>query len=118
MTAPTLPGPLRGEVWAVDLSPTVGHEQARMRPCIVVSTDLFNLGPADLVMVVPVTGTNRRNPLHVPVSPPEGGLTKQSYVLCDQIRTVSKRRLVSRGGAVIPETMAAIESNLRIVLDL
>ena len=47
--------PNRGDVWIVDLDPTKGHEQAGKRPCLVISVDIFNQGPADLVMVLPIT---------------------------------------------------------------
>lgn len=47
--------PPRGEVWMVDLSPTRGREQAGMRPALVLAVDKFNHGPADLVIVVPLT---------------------------------------------------------------
>jgi len=49
------PQPSRGEVWIVDLDPTKGHEQAGRRPCLVISVDIFNQGPADLVVVLPMT---------------------------------------------------------------
>ena len=46
---------LRGEIWMIDFDPTRGHEQAGRRPALVVSDDVFNAGPAGLVMVLPVT---------------------------------------------------------------
>src|SRR4051794_27480008 len=52
------PAPARGEVWLADLSPTRGHEQAGRRPVLVISEDVYNLGPADLV-VLPLTSTVR-----------------------------------------------------------
>ena len=51
--------PGRGEVWLADLYPTRGHEQAGRRPVLVVSEDLFNRGPAGLVIVLPTTSTVR-----------------------------------------------------------
>ena len=47
--------PQRGEIWMVDLDPTRGHEQAGMRPALVVSTDIFNASPAEMVTVLPTT---------------------------------------------------------------
>jgi len=44
--------PARGEIWLVDLNPTRGHEQAGKRPALVVSVDLFNFGPAELVVEI------------------------------------------------------------------
>jgi mRNA interferase MazF len=111
-------GPLRGEVWTVDLSPTRGHEQDLVRPAVVVSSDGFNRSAAGLVMVLPVTRTQRGIPFHVEVRPPEGGLRSRSYVLCDQIRTVAKERLGARRGEIAATTMHRIEERLRVLLDL
>src|SRR5690348_656161 len=67
--------PSRGQVWMADLDPTKGHEQAGKRPVLVVSADVMNLGPAGLVVVLPITSKGKGIPTHVPVDPPEGGLT-------------------------------------------
>jgi mRNA-degrading endonuclease toxin of MazEF toxin-antitoxin module len=48
------PEPLRGEVWDLDLDPITGSEQAGFRPALVMSVDLFNVGPAELVVAVPI----------------------------------------------------------------
>lgn len=66
--------PNRGEIWLADLNPIRGHEQTGRRPVLIVSTDAFNHGPADLVFVLPLTRTDRGIPIHVPVNPPEGAL--------------------------------------------
>ena len=110
--------PLRREVWTVDLSPTRGHEQDLVRPALVVSSDSFNRSAAGLVMVLPLTRTQRGIPFHVEVRPPEGGLRTTSYVLCDQIRTVSKERLGARRGEITETTMHRIVERLRVLLDL
>jgi mRNA-degrading endonuclease toxin of MazEF toxin-antitoxin module len=73
--------PVRGEVWEVNLNPTVGHEQAGRRPALIVSDNALNSGPRGLVVVVPITGTARGLPTHVPVVPPHGGLTKPSVIM-------------------------------------
>jgi len=110
--------PLRGEVWLVDLDPARGHEQAGMRPGLVVSVDLFNRGPAELVVVVPLTTRAKGIPWHVPVEPPEGGLEQKSFIKCEDVRSVAKERLTRRLGMVSAETLAAVEDRLRILLGL
>lgn len=75
MNAPTCadrPEPSRGEIWLVDLNPTRGHELAGIRPALVVSVDLFNHGPAGLVVVLPLTTRLKGIPFHVEVAPPKG----------------------------------------------
>jgi mRNA interferase MazF len=110
--------PSRGEVWLVDLNPTRGHEQAGIRPGLVVSADAFNHGPAGLVVLLPLTTRARGIPLHVSVEPPEGGVREPSFVKCEDVRSVSKERLSERWGFVSRQTMTLVEDRLRILLSL
>jgi mRNA interferase MazF len=110
--------PLRGEIWLADLDPTRGHDQAGRRPVLVLSDDLFNRGPAELVVVLPITSRVRGIPLHVRVVPPEGGLRTESAILCDAIRSVARQRLVTRWGAVRRRTMLVVEDVVRVLLHL
>jgi mRNA interferase MazF len=110
--------PSRGDVWSINLDPTVGREQAGTRPALVVSVDKFNHGPADLVVVLPITSKDKKQPIHVPVKPPEGGLSMLSFIKCDDIRSVSKQRLKQFYGTVAVQTMAEVEKRIRILLDL
>ncbi len=64
----SLPRPSRGEIWFL-LDPTQGREQAGSRPALVISVAAFNQGPADLVVVLPVTSVAKGTPFHVPVAP-------------------------------------------------
>jgi mRNA interferase MazF len=114
--------PNRGEIWLTDLGTGRGHEQAGQRPALVVSDDAFNAGLAGLVMVVPLTSKVKKSkniPAHIPVDPPEGGLKTPSVILCDQVRTVSKDRLVKTPwGVVSPATLASVDAALRTLLGL
>lgn len=111
--------PRRGDVWLVDLSPTRGHEQAGLRPALVVSADAFNRGRAGLVFVVPLTTRARGIPTHVEVRPPAGGLHEPSWARCEDLRSVSIERLVSGPlGAVPAETLGAVGERLRLLLQL
>jgi mRNA interferase MazF len=110
--------PARGEIWDLDLKPTVGREQADRRPALIVSDNALNSGPRDLVVVIPVTGTSRELPSHVPVTPPEGGLTQPSVIMTEQVRSVSKDRLGHRSGVVTGVTMDQVDRILRLVLGL
>ncbi|MBK9712006.1 MAG: type II toxin-antitoxin system PemK/MazF family toxin [Kouleothrix sp.] len=113
--------PSRGEIWTANLDPIKGHEQAGQRPVLIVSTNGFNHGPADMIIVAPLTRTAKHIPYRVQVDPPEGGVSDRSYVLCDSIRAISKERLDTRRGAwgsVAPATLAQVEDYLRILLEL
>ena len=111
--------PNRGEIWLADLNPIRGHEQTGRRPVLIVLTDAFNHGPADLVFVLPLTRTDRGIPIHVPVNPPEGGVTAASFILCDGLRSISTDRLTSKPwGSVTDKTMKRVEAVLRLLLEI
>ena len=100
----------RGDIWLVNLDPTVGSEIKKSRPCVVMS-------PAELndnlrtVMVAPMTSKGFSTPFRVPVT--HAG-TKGLIVL-DQLRTVDKVRLVKRLGAVSAKTLTAAMTTLQEV---
>jgi len=102
----------------VELDPTRGHEQGGTRPALVISVDVFNDGPAGLIMVLPITSKAKGVRSHVEVTPPEAGLTLTSFIKCEDIRSVAKERLIRRLGAASPETLSAVEDRLRILLGL
>jgi mRNA interferase MazF len=113
-----LASPSRGECWLADFGPTVGKEQEGLRPALVISDDRFNLGPAGLVIVLPLTSKDRGYPFHVPIDPPQGGLKKRSLLMADQIRTISKNRLVRHLGEIEPDAILRAEKMLRALLAL
>lgn len=85
---------------------------------MIISVDLFNSGPADLIVVLPITSQAKGIPFHVPLHPPEGGVTKVSFIKCEDIRSISKERLIRRFGSVSDKTIDAVDDRLRILLDL
>jgi mRNA interferase MazF len=110
----------RGEVYDARLDSVEGSEQAGSRPVVIVSRDKLN---DVLGTVVAVPGTTFRPgrrvyATHVLVHAPEGGLTVDSVVLCEQIRILAKSRLGRRRGALSGRTVARIERALLITLDL
>jgi mRNA interferase MazF len=108
----------RTEVWMTDFGLGRGHEQAGLRPSLVVSHDGFNQGAADLVIVIPITSKAKGIRTHVEIQPPEGGLTMLSYAKCEDIRSISKDRLSRKMGTLTPATMASVETVLRALLVL
>ncbi len=110
--------PLRGEIWLVDLSLTRGHEQAGKRPGLVISVNEFNLGPAGLIVVIPVTTKKKDISFHVEIHPAESGLDYVTYIKCEDVRSIPKERLLKRLGKVSFEKVDKIEDRLRILLGL
>jgi mRNA interferase MazF len=110
----------RGEVYQADLSPTQGSEQSGTRPVIIVSRDALN-AISSVVIVVPVTGReNKRRiyPSQLEIKARDGGLSKDSVALCEQLRAISKTRLKKRLGMLSNRTVAFLNLTLRITLDL
>lgn len=108
---------MRGSIWVVDLDPTRGHEQAKKRPCLVLSVQQFNMGPAELAVIVPLTSQYRPLSWLVPLEPPEGGIIKRSYIICNQLRTVSLERFSDSSlGTIKNETMEQVELRVRMLL--
>jgi mRNA interferase MazF len=105
----------QGEVWLSDLGHPAGHEQGGRRPCVVISVDQVSSGPAGLAIVVPCTTTDRRVALHVRIEPPEGGLSEPSFALPEQVRAISRTRLVTQRGKLRDGTLTEIIRRVRVL---
>ena len=110
--------PRRADVWLVDFGDPVGREQSGRRPAVVVSADPLNASRAGVVIVVPVTTRHRNLPSHVEIEPGGSGLDEVSYAKCEDVKSVSERRLVGRLGAVDDEVAFRVGQALRFLLDL
>ena len=111
--------PRRGEVFLVSLDPTVGAEIRKTRPAVVVQNDPANRrSPVTIVAAVTSQFEEPLYPTEVLVRAPEGGLTADSVVLLNQIRSVDKGRLVRRLGVLKAETMKEIDRALLLSLGL
>jgi mRNA interferase MazF len=95
-------------VWYVDFDPQTGREQGRRRPALVISNEQYNSTNNGLFIVAPITGTYRRIPVHVPVESGIGGLTKTSYVMCDQAGPKSDLRFIRYMGVVPDDLLLAV----------
>jgi mRNA interferase MazF len=111
---------VRGEIVEVNLDPAIGSEPKKTRPCLVIQNDLGNrYSPVTIVVVI--TGAEnvpRRYPVDVPIQRGEGGLTKDSVIQCNLIRSVDEQRLLRSLGHVSPQIMEEVATALRISLRL
>ena len=98
----------RGDIWRVNLDPTVGSEIKKARPCVVVSPPELN-DHLRTVIVAPMTSRGFAAPFRIPVT--HGG--KKGLILLDQLRAVDKVRLVKRDGALSPRTLIATMTTLQ-----
>jgi mRNA interferase MazF len=109
----------RGAVVVVELSPTIGHEQQGVRPCIVVSDpDVISDQRFPLVCVVPVTGTPGEGLLYPTLAPGPSGLAKESFALIDHLRSIDKRRIRRVFGELAREEIVAVDDGLAVFLGL
>lgn len=98
----------RGDIWLVNLDPTVGGEIRKSRPCIVVSPPEMH-EHLRTVIVAPMTTKSRAAPFRVAVS--HAG--KKGLVLLDQVRAVDKIRLAKKLGAVSAKTLTVTLDTLQ-----
>lgn len=110
--------PLQGEIWLFDPDPVKGRKIGKkVRPALVVSCNLLNKGPSGLVIVVPITSKDKGIPSHIRIEPPQDGVKLTSFAVCEQIRSISKERLVKKVGSVqSPSILKEIKSWLTDLL--
>ena len=110
--------PKRGEIYLVSFDPALGAEIQKTRPALILQNDVGNLHSPVTIVAAITSNVQRQGPTSVLVKAPEGGLTVDSIVLLNQIRTVDKRRLVKRLGAIRSTTIKAIDQAIMISLAL
>lgn len=100
----------RGEIYTAGLDPVVGSEQGGMRPVLVIQNDMGNrYSPTVIVLALTSAMGKPMLPTHVPLPAGTGGLSRDSIVLAEQMRTLDKRRLRERIGALPAQSMAQVE---------
>ena len=110
----------RGEVYDAQLEPVEGSEQGGTRPVIIVSRDAIN-AYSPVVLAIPCTTyqTGKRvYPTQVLIQAPDSGLTNESIAMADQVRVLSKTRLLRLRGMLSNERMVQLNQALLIALDL
>ncbi len=111
---------VRGDVYWASLSPAEGSERAGTRPVVIMSRNAINSN-SPVVIIVPVTSLEHKPhiyPSQVILKAGEGGLTKDSVALGEQVRAIAKKRLLKPLGHLPPQEMAALGDALKIALDL
>ena len=107
----------RGELYYADLSPVVGSEQGGIRPVLVVQNDVGNKYSPTVIAAAVTSQINKAKlPTHIELSAIDYGLSKDSVVLLEQIRTLDKKRLKERIGELPTSTMERVNTALLISL--
>lgn len=109
----------RGEVYWVNLEPTIGAEIKKTRPALIVSNDINNVH-AKTVTVLPMTtaSLDKVYPFEVALAAGSYGAGKAAKIKANQIRTLDKRRLGRLVGAISKESLAAVDEAMRLHLGL
>lgn len=102
----------RGDVVYVNLDPVVGAEIGKTRPAIVLQNELANRSSPTVTIIPLSTSVERVFPFQVLIPAGEGGLEHDSKALCEQIRTLSTKRLLHRLGSLPPDRMEQIRAAL------
>ena len=104
----------RGDIYWVDLSPTVGSEIMKKRPCVLIGATPIN-NARRTVLVIPLsTAGTPRPPLVIEVE----CLGRKVVAVCDQLRAIDKSRLREPAGTLKPDDLGQIEDGLRRILSL
>jgi mRNA interferase MazF len=98
----------RGEIWLINLDPTIGSEIKKARPCVIASPIELN-EHLRTVIVAPMTSEGFAAPFRIPLT--HAG--KKGLILLDQIRAVDKIRLTKKMGTVSPKTLSSMLGTLQ-----
>jgi len=109
----------RGDIYYADLSPVVGSEQGGIRPVLVVQNDVGNkYSPTVIVAAITSKINKAKMPTHIEIEGEKHGLTKDSVILAEQIRTIDKRRLKEKIGHIDDNLSSLIDYALMISFGL
>ena len=113
--------PLQYEIWVADLRPSIGSEPGKIRPIVILQSDILNKAGHSTIITCAISSQNREGVslIRLPVEPTAAnGLLKQSYILCDQIRAIDAIRLKGRIGMFDKEVIKRLNESIKAILTL
>ena len=109
----------RGDIFYADLSPVVGSEQGGIRPVLIVQNDTGNRHSPTVIAAAITSQTGKaRLPTHINISGASVGLSKDSVILLEQVRTIDKRRLREHMGRLDEKQMLQVDNAIAVSLGL
>ncbi len=109
----------RGDIYYADLSPVVGSEQGGVRPVLIIQNDIGNKYSPTVIATAITSQINKaKMPTHIELEANEFGLSKDSVVLAEQIRTIDKKRLKEKIGHLDENLMTRVNEALEISFGL
>lgn len=109
----------RGDIFYADLSPVVGSEQGGMRPVLIVQNDIGNrFSPTVIAAAITSQMNKAKLPTHIEIEARTYGLSKDSVVLLEQVRTLDKRRLREKMGTLDEGAMMRVDDAIAVSFGL
>ncbi len=109
----------RGDIYYADLSPVIGSEQGGIRPVLIIQNDVGNrYSPTVIAAAITSQQDKTKLPTHIKVNADDCGLSKDSIVLLEQVRTIDKQRLKERMGSLSMGAMDKVDQALSVSFGL
>lgn len=109
----------RGDIFYAELSPVIGSEQGGIRPVLIVQNDIGNqYSPTTIIAAITSQISKAKLPTHVEIAAQKSGLSKNSVVLAEQVRTIDKRRLKDKICSIDKALMNKVNKALEVSLGL
>lgn len=109
----------RGDIYYADLSPVVGSEQGGIRPVLIVQNDVGNrYSPTVIAAAITSQKEKSKLPTHIEINSHDCGLSRDSVVLLEQIRTIDKKRLKEKMGRLDNNSMGSVNHALSVSFGL
>ncbi len=107
------------EIWIADLNPTMGTEPGKVRPVIIVQTDLLNkVHPSSIICPLTTNVQPKVEVLRIHIPQGSGGLEESCDIMTDQIRAIDNKRLVKKVGKLPRDLVMELKESLRTILDI
>jgi len=108
------------EIWLADLNPQVGTETGKVRPVLVVQTDLLNKIPHLSTLICPLTTnlTHNSSILRIALKQGIANLHQDCEIMIDQVRAIDNKRLIMKIGSLPPQIEEQVKENILIMFDL
>ena len=109
----------RGDIYYADLSPVIGSEQGGIRPVLIIQNDVGNKYSPTVIAAAITSQREKTNlPTHIKVEAQDCGLSKDSIVLLEQVRTIDKKRLREKMGTLDVKAMGQVDQALSVSFGL
>lgn len=107
------------EIWIADLNPSIGTEPGKVRPVIIIQTDLLNKHhPSSIICPITTNVRKESEILRIHLRKGCGGLEEGCDIMIDQVRAIDNKRLIRKVGSIPVDLVNKIKSNLKIIFDL